>query len=299
MLQLKKFRLLEKDDFGILSAIELRMKHHEYVPLEEMIKFSGLRSDEVTFRIRSLRRDRLLTKSAGDQQGYQGYSLTTLGYDALALRALVLSGAVEAIGKSLGVGKEADVYDALSPGGKRRAIKFHRLGRMSFRQSHRKRGYIADRPHISWLYQSRLSAEKEYSSLETLYAAGVSVPKPIAHNRHVLVMGLIEGTELKFAELKGPKPILREILRNIKVAHQKAGLIHSDLSEYNILIKPNGKLLIIDWPQSVSTDHPNSQDYLKRDVLNILACFRRKAGPEPDLDNVLAYVTGKSRTLVL
>jgi RIO kinase 2 len=112
-------------------------------------------------------------------------------------------------------------------------------------------------------------------------------------------MGLIEGTDLKFAELRGPKPILMEILRNIKVTHQKAGLIHSDLSEYNILIKPNGRLLIIDWPQSVSTDHPNAQDYLKRDVLNILACFRRKAGPEPDLDNVLAYVTGKSRTLIL
>jgi RIO kinase 2 len=225
--------------------------------------------------------------------------LTGSGYDALALRAFVNSGAVEAIGKSLGVGKESDIYEALDSRGKRCVIKLHRLGRMSFRQTVRKRGYVADRSHISWLYQSRLSAEREYSALRTLYAAGVSVPKPLAYNRHAVVMSVIEGTELKFAEMTDPEAILRKILRNMRMMYRRAGLVHSDLSEYNILVKANGQVLIIDWPQCVGVSHPNAQENLRRDISNVIRCFTKKAGLKPDEERVLEYVTGKRRSLGL
>jgi len=291
----KKFRTLAENDFRILAVAEILMKSHEFVPLEHIIRYSRLRSDEVTFRVSILSKGRFLAGPSKSLLGYQGYALTSHGYDALALQALVSSGVVEALGKSLGVGKEADIYAALDSRGKECAVKFHRLGRTSFRQTLRKRGYVAGHPHTSWLYQSRLAAEREYSALQSLYSAGVSVPKPIAHNRHVVVMSLIGGTELKFAELEDAKPILKEILRNIKKAYQRARLIHSDLSEYNILIKPDGKLLIIDWPQSVDIDHPNAQDYLKRDISNIVTCFTRKAGLNPDLEGIVAYVKGKGR----
>lgn len=297
MLLLDKFRLLEKNDFRILSITELKMKNHQYAPIEEIVRSSKLRGDEVTYRIEKLSKDRFLSKPPRDSLGYQGYALTIFGYDALALKALVSSGAVEAIGKSLGVGKESDIYEALDSRGKRCAVKFHRLGRTSFRQTSRTRGYVADRYHISWLYQSRLSAEKEYASLKSLYSAGVSVPKPIAQNRHVIAMGLVAGTELKYAEMEETEPILREILKNVRRTYLKAGLIHSDLSEYNILIKQDGKILIIDWPQSVGVNHPNSSDYLRKDISNVIDCFRRKAGLKPDLERVLAYVTGDSRSL--
>ena len=44
---------------------------------------------------------------------YDGYRLTTLGFDYLALRALVLGGHIAAVGRRLGVGKESDVYEVL------------------------------------------------------------------------------------------------------------------------------------------------------------------------------------------
>jgi RIO kinase 2 len=220
-----------------------------------------------------------------------------LGYDALALRVLVDRGKVEAVGKSLGVGKESDIYEALDSRGGRCVVKFHRLGRTSFRQTLRKRGYAVGRTHISWLYQSRLSAEKEYSALKTLHKAGVSVPRPIAHNRHAIIMGVIEGTELKFAEMEDPKSIMLEILRNVRRAYLRAGLVHSDLSEYNILVKADGKVLIIDWPQSISVDHPNAEENLRRDVCNIIDCFKRKARIILGEDATLEYVTGKRRTI--
>jgi RIO kinase 2 len=299
MMAAGKFKDLEKNDFGILAAAELLMKRHEYVPHEELVSISRLRDDEVAYRIRALAKDRFLVRGKGELLGYQGYTLTMSGYDALALRALVSSGAIEAIGKSLGVGKESDIYEALGSRGRRCAVKFHRLGRTSFRQTSRKRGFIAERSHISWLYQSRLSAEREYRALKRLYSVKVSVPKPIAQNRHVVAMGLIAGTELKYAEMEDAAPILREILRNVRRTYRKAELIHADLSEYNILIEPDGRILIIDWPQCVNVSHPSAESHLRKDLYNIVTAFRRKTGLDPDLEEVLQYVKGARNRVTL
>jgi len=294
-----KFKTLEKNDFRILSATEILMRGHEFVPYDEIARFSRLRDDEVVHRIRTLTRDRFLTRGRESILGYQGYSLTLFGYDDLALRALVNSGAIEAIGKPLGVGQESDIYEALDSRGRECAVKFHRLGRTSFRQTFRKREFIAERSHISWLYQSRLSAEREYRALRSLHSAKVNVPKPVAQNRHVVVMGLIVGTELKHTEMEDATPILREIVRNMRVAYRKAKLIHSDLSEYNILIKPDGRILIIDWPQGVEPSLPNAEAYLRKDVYNVITAFKRKTGLNPDLGEVLEYVKGERNRVAL
>ena len=297
MLNFEKFRALENNDFRILSVTESLMKRHEFVPLEEIIEISEIRKDEVEFRIRHLSKDRFLSKPAKKILRYEGYQLTLHGLDALALKALVKSGVIDAIGKQLGVGKESDIFEAINSKGTRFAVKFHRLGRTSFRQTLRKRGFVAEQTQTSWLNQSKLSAEKEYTALRTLTSAKVSTPKAVRHNRHIVVMSLISGTELKFAEMEDPKSIVKEILRNIRRSYLKANLIHSDLSEYNILVKPDGQILIIDWPQSVSTDHPNAHDNLTKDIQNIITCFKRKSDLALELDKTLEYVKGKFRTL--
>jgi RIO kinase 2 len=46
-----------------------------------------------------------------DNTKYDGYRLTSLGYDYLALKALVSRGAVTAVGSQIGVGKESDVFE--------------------------------------------------------------------------------------------------------------------------------------------------------------------------------------------
>ena len=50
-----------------------------------------------------------------DASGVEGYRLTPLGYDFLALRALLARGAISAVGRQIGVGKESDVFEASSP----------------------------------------------------------------------------------------------------------------------------------------------------------------------------------------
>jgi RIO kinase 2 len=287
------FLQLENEDLRVLQVIETAMSQREFVPKEQIARFTKLNlARDTDFILNRLSRLNLIYRTRGP---YMGYTLNYAGYDCLAINALVKANVLDAFGKSLGVGKEADVYDALTPKDERVAVKFHRLGRISFRQTQRKRGYVKE--HAGWLFQSRLAAEKEFEALKLLYPQKVAVPQPISQNRHIIVMGMIDGAELfEWRKIPQPEKVLKEILRNVRKAYLKAGVIHADLSGYNVILKPDWHILIIDWPQYVTKEHPNAQEFLKRDVENILQYFSRKRMLKVKLEEALDYVTGKSKT---
>jgi len=281
-------RKLESEDFRALQVIETAMSKHEFVPKEVIAKYANFNIEETAFRLKRLSKLRLIRQLRG---AYVGYTLNYAGYDCLAINALVKAGVLEAFGKPLGVGKEADVYDALNPKGERMAVKFHRLGRISFRQTRRKRGYALKK--ASWLFQSRLAAEKEFQALKLVFPHGIAVPEPISQNRHVLVIGMIEGAELaEYKQIPKPQKTLNEILLNIRKTYLEACIVHTDLSEYNVILKPDMHILIIDWPQYVTSDHPNAEQFLTREVKNILTFFKRKCMLRTRLKEALDYVTG-------
>jgi RIO kinase 2 len=287
------FRQLESEDLRILQIIEAAMSKREFVPKEQIAKYAQLPLERIDFTLGRLNKLGLIYSMHG---AYVGHTLNYAGYDCLAINAFVKAGLIEAFGQTLGVGKEADVYDALTPEGARIAVKFHRLGRISFRQTRRKRGYVTER--AGWLFQSRLAAEREFQALKIVYQHGVAVPEPLSQNRHAIAMGIIEGAELaKWKEIPKPEKVLKEILRNVKKTYLKAGVIHADLSEYNIILKPDMHILIIDWPQYVMANHPNAQQLLMRDVKNVLKYFSRKHRLKVKNREVYAYVTGKGRAL--
>ncbi len=291
----KVFRELTSQDLRVLQVIETGLSEHEYVSREQVARFTKLDAGrDVDFRIGRLNKLGLIYQMRG---AYIGYTLNFAGYDCLAINALVRAGFLEAFGKSLGVGKEADVFDAVDPKGKRIAVKFQRLGRISFRQTIRKRSYT-QMHSAGWLYQSRLAAEREFQALKLLYPRKVAVPEPIGQNRHAVVMGVIEGGRLvDYRKIAGPVLILRQILRNVRKAYLAAGIIHADLSEYNIILKPDGHILIIDWPQYITRDHPNAQELLKRDLNNVLTYFMRKSRLRVEIGDVLEYIVGRMRKL--
>ncbi len=287
------FRQLEPEDLRVLQLIETGMTSSEYVPKEQIMRYSKVPMDRIDFELSRLDKLGLIYRM---KAGYTGYTLNYSGYDCLAINALVKAGVLSAFGKPLGVGKEADVFDALDPSGMRVAAKFHRLGRISFRQTRRKRGYMIDR--AGWLFQSRLAAEKEFKALQSVYQKGVAVPKPIFQNRHVIVMGVIEGAMLsRWRELNKPITVLEEVLTNVRKAYHDAGLVHGDLSEYNVILKPDMHILIIDWPQAVPKNHPNAEDFLKRDVKNVLDYFVRKYRIKVSFDVAYDFVLGKTKKL--
>ena len=278
---------IDPRELRILQGIELGMSKYEFVPIENITHYTGLSKDEVVFWLKSLDRRALLWKQS---ESYDGFILNYNSYDLLALNALVKGGIIDALGSPLGMGKEADVLEALTPQGEGVAVKFHRLGRVSFRDTRRKREYLAGRHGVSWLYQSRLAAEKEYQALTLTHAAGVSVPKPIYQNRHAIVMQRIEGHQLsEVVNVDDPEELLDDILDSTHKAY-KVVVIHADLSEFNVIVSEQGSIWIIDWPQYIPPSHPNASETLERDVKNILTYFRRKFGVERDLEETLGKI---------
>eukprot|EP00055_Hartaetosiga_balthica_P016278 m.102030 g.102030 ORF g.102030 m.102030 type:complete len:187 (+) comp9072_c0_seq6:246-806(+) len=128
--------------------------------------------------------------------GRNGYRLSTLGYDYLALKTLSARDVVASVGSKIGVGKESDIYIVSGPNEEQYALKLHRLGRTSFRNIKNKRDYHRHRHTASWLYLSRLSAVKEYVFMKALSDHGFPVPMPIDVNRHAVVMELLDSFPL-------------------------------------------------------------------------------------------------------
>jgi len=261
---------LEDADFYLLSGVEQGMRFSEWVAKEKLPDFSGLTSEEVDYRLdRCERRDLIERKTIQ----YEGFSLTFEGYDALALHTFVERDTIDGMGAPLGVGKESDVYEVRSY--KPLALKFHREGYTNFREVAKEREYTADREHVSWQYTARKAAEREYEALRTLYP-DVSVPRPVDHNRHAVVMELVDGVELARAALEIDQvvPVLDLVLAEVARAYED-GFVHADMSGYNVFVTDEG-VVVFDWPQAVPTDHANADELLERDVANVLGHFERK-----------------------
>ncbi|MFB6156055.1 MAG: serine/threonine-protein kinase RIO2 [Haloferacaceae archaeon] len=261
---------LEPEDFYLLSGVEQGMRFSRWVNRGKLPEYSGLTPENVEYRLdRCMSRDLVKRKTIQ----YEGYQLEAEGYDALALHTFAERDTVEGVGAPLGVGKESDVFEVQSY--KPLALKFHREGYTNFREVKREREYTADRQHVSWLYTARKAAEREYDALDTLYP-DVSVPRPVDHNRHAIVMEKLEGVELAKAKLEESQVtgVLDLVLDEVAAAYD-AGYVHADMSEYNVFVSESG-VTVFDWPQAVQTDHDNARELLARDVRNLVSHFRRK-----------------------
>ncbi|QZA87526.1 serine/threonine protein phosphatase [Salinarchaeum sp. IM2453] len=261
---------LESEDIYLLSGLEQGMRFSEWVQKSKLPEFAGLTPEEVDYRI-----DRCLDRELIERKTiqYEGYRLKFEGYDALALHTFAERETIDGVGTSLGVGKESDVYEARSY--RPLALKYHREGITEFREVNRERNYTADHEHVSWMYTARKAAEQEYAALQDLYPE-VSVPRPIDHNRHAIVMEKMTGVELSQTQLDDDQvlPVLSLIIEELAAAYQQ-NRVHADISEYNIFISEDG-ITIFDWPQSVSADHANAPELLERDLENIIGYFSRK-----------------------
>jgi RIO kinase 2 len=277
-------RTLHKYELRILSVLERLMKRYAWVPLEEIRHAAALSESETSYRIGRLMAWGMVRFSTVP---YDGYAIVFTGYDTLALHSLAKKGSVAALGALIGEGKESVVYEAL--GLTPVAIKFHRVGQRSFSAARSKREYMPDGGHCPWIFASRRSAEWEYSALTAL-ARTVSVPLPVAQNRHAVVMGLVNGTNLNRCRLTDPAAMLDEILGNVRSAY-RAGVIHADLSEFNIMVQDD-RPVIIDWPQWVETSHANAEQILIKDLTTILTFFKRKYHIPYTPEDALRCVTG-------
>ncbi|MGC9209996.1 MAG: serine protein kinase RIO [Acidilobus sp.] len=187
---------------------------------------------------------------------------------------------------SISAGKEAKVFWAKGWRGEELAVKIYLTSSAEFRKSIK--DYIVGDPRFPTIPPKfrelvYMWARKEFGNLESMRKAGVSVPEPKAVSGNVLVMQflgengyraplLAEAYEELDEELLGR--FLNMIAEDVKKMVCIAGLVHGDLSEYNIMIW-EGRTWIIDVAQAVSLEHPKSAELLQRDLDNLFRFFSR------------------------
>ncbi|MEM2925155.1 MAG: serine protein kinase RIO [Methanocellales archaeon] len=199
----------------------------------------------------------------------------------LALYKLANKGIIKAMGGAIATGKEANVFHAIGSGGRELGVKIYRIATSDFKAMQE---YIIGDPRFEKIKHSKKDivfawTKKEYRNLDRAMQAGVRVPQPMIAERNILIMEFIgkDGVAaplLREAEIKKPKQIFQKVVENMKLLHQKAKLVHADLSEYNIMYF-NDEPVFIDMGQSLVLEHPNSEEFLKRDVKNIVRFFQK------------------------
>jgi len=283
---------MDKEDLRILMAIEIGMKRSEYVTVSNIKFYSRYKMEETLFRLKKVHKLDLIIRDASKYE--IAYTLNSKAYDLLALHTLVEKNIISQLGPLVGKGKESDVYSCMDDERNIYAAKFYRMGRTSFKNIKKFRDLIGERGHLSWLYVNRLAAKKEYEALEKIHKLNLNTPNPIGYNRHVIIMSYLRGKELVYYKsIKKPIKIFNRIIKQLKIIYQKEKMIHGDLGEFNIVLDEKGNILIIDWLQWVSTDHPNANSFLERDITNICNYFQKKFGIESDVTEIISTFNKK------
>lgn len=211
------------------------------------------------------------------------------------LQELLDEAVIDAVIRQLKSGKEASVY-VVRCGTETRCAKVYKdmaqrsfQRRAQYQEGRKVRGSRDARAMSKSTRYGRKEQEDAWKNAEVdalyrLAGAGVRVPQPFGFFNGVLVMEMVTDAD------GGPAPRLGEVELSAEVARTyhrfligqvvrmlSAGLIHGDLSQFNVLIDAHGPV-IIDLPQAVdAASNNNAFSMLERDVNNITETLGRFA----------------------
>jgi len=211
------------------------------------------------------------------------------------LQPLVEDGLVDEVLRQLMSGKEAMVFIVRCGGEIRCAKVYKEANKRAFRQAvdytenrktknSRQARAMGKRTKFGRKAQEEAWQNAEVDALYRLAGAGVRVPKPYNFHEGVLLMELVTDAEgepaarlddVKFSDEEARfyhAALMREVVLMLC-----AGVIHGDLSEFNVLVGPDGPV-IIDLPQAVDAAGNNhAKAMLERDVGNLTNYFGQYA----------------------
>lgn len=190
-------------------------------------------------------------------------------------------GFFEHIESPIRTGKESNVFSAIKKDNSRIIIKIYRMENCNFNKMYE---YIRPDPRYLGVKKGKRNilfswVQREYRNLLKAREV-IRVPTPLAYRDNILLM--------EFIGEDSPSPILKHLIPET-VSRQKAifrmvigniekllcaGLVHGDLSEYNIL-NYAGSPVFIDFSQCTLTSNPNSKQLLERDVAIVCTFFSR------------------------
>jgi RIO kinase 1 len=200
---------------------------------------------------------------------------------------MIAKGHLASMNGCISTGKEANVYHAVTPDGAERAIKVYKTSILVFKDRDRyvtgeyrfRQGYSRSNPRK----MVSMWCEKEYRNLARIRKAGIACPEPYRRDDHVLLMDFVGTDGTAAPRLHNAAPALSAARMDtlyyqncimLRQLFQDAGLVHADMSEYNILYH-NKRLMLIDVSQSVEHEHPLALVFLRMDIHNMTQFYRR------------------------
>jgi len=192
-------------------------------------------------------------------------------------------------------GKEANVYCALDRKGNYVAAKIYRIATSDFKKMRhyllgdtRFRRVPVDQRGVIYTWASR-----EFKNLQQAHDAGVPVPRPIDYEKNVLAMEFIGEEGVPYPLMKDEKPQAPRktfdiLIDAVKTLYRSAGLIHSDLSEYNVMLMPDP--VLIDLSMGTDVRNPMAEKLLMRDIKNLVRYFTKLGLKTPEPSEIFADI---------
>jgi len=207
---------------------------------------------------------------------------------------LISQGYFKGLESPISIGKEANIFSAVTKQDERVAVKIYRLESADFNRMY---DYLKMDPRYLHLKKQKRNiiftwAQREYRNLFLAREAHVRVPQPIVFKDNILVEELIGGenpaSKVNKVIPKNPKAFFDKVIKNIKNLY-KAKLVHADLSPFNIL-NYKEEPVFIDFSTCTTLENDRAQEYLERDIYNVCNFFK-KLGVKIDEKKVLKEIT--------
>lgn len=198
----------------------------------------------------------------------------------MLLYKLITNHVIAYVNGPISAGKESVVFWAVDENNLDVALKIYLVSTSNFKK---RESYILGDPRFSKIKKGTknlvyLWAKKEFRNLSKCYDCGIPVPRPIHVSDNVLAMEFVgkNGAPAKILlESDIDENDYKQIVLILENLYKKAHLVHGDFSEYNIFKTENG-LILFDLGSAVDLRHPNSKEFLKRDISNISRFFSKR-----------------------
>jgi len=210
---------------------------------------------------------------------------------------LIRQGYFKGVIGPISIGKESNVFAAAVSDTEKIVLKIHRLETSDFNKMFE---YLRYDPRYHTIKKRRRQliftwAQREFRNLLRARTAKVKVPKPLGVKNNIVMEEFIGNSEpakkLKDHVPKNLNSFFKKVVQNMQRLYS-AGLVHTDLSAFNILNHHDAPVFI-DFSQCTTLQNPNAGDYLKRDIKNV-STFFRKYGLDVDEDNLLKKIVKNS-----
>ncbi len=273
--------LVGPHEYYILKFLVKSSDSYELIPKQKIQEEVEVNPSQLDFYISKLLKLKLIYQEK--VLGENSFKITFAGLDVISIKKLYEMKVLKRLSTVIGEGKESTVFLGHDFDDNLIAVKFHRIGKNSYKTLRRKKRTPYGRK--SWIRLTIENAEAEYNAISCLWKNNAKVPRPRGIGINAVAMDYIEGGLLYNTKVDDPEKVLSEILSSVKIAFSCCNLVHNDLSPYNILIKDDTPYLI-DWPQA----SPPKGENLENDIMHILDFFKKRYNIDKDPYEIISYI---------